>query len=133
MKKPHTRNIEITIILFAVKVNMVFSRFFLILRLQLIQPIMWIYPMRIVRIMLYSRNRMKYFWLCDPLQLLIHSQWWSILKTHVSHREQWCALGGFQLSHFLHDLPYKSGLVAYNLRGIILIVMGPGLVNTALS
>ena len=42
---------------------------------------------------------MKYFWLRGPRQLLIQTQWWSIMRMQRWHTEQWWDRGGLTLWH----------------------------------
>lgn len=51
---------------------------------------------------IFTVNRTKYFLLFSPTQLFTHGQWWSILRIHRWHTEQWCALSGLMLQHFGH-------------------------------
>ena len=38
-----------------------------------------------------------------------HGQWWSILRTHFLHIQQWWALGGLYVSHLLQTLTMDNG------------------------
>ena len=44
-------------------------------------------------------KRMKNFLFQNPIQLLIHGQWWSILSTHLLQLEQWWHRSGLNILH----------------------------------
>ena len=48
----------------------------------------------------FTKFSLKFDTLCIKIV-----QWWSMRKIHVLQTLQWCALGGFQNSHFSHLLP----------------------------
>ena len=35
--------------------------------------------------------------MCKPIQFAVHTQWWSIFKTHRLHYEQWWLLSGLNI------------------------------------
>ena len=45
------------------------------------------------------RSNKKNFLFQKPMQLLIHGQWWSMLRTHLLQLEQWWHLSGLKILH----------------------------------
>jgi hypothetical protein len=87
------------------------------------------------------RKSKKALWLCSPIHVASHGQWWSIFSTQRRHDEQWCALSGFRAWHFLQkrsspfDLTVNDvvggGAVVGNVLYPLSFVVLPGGVNTA--
>ena len=45
------------------------------------------------------RSKMKNLRFQNPIQLLIHGQWWSMFSTHLLHEEQWWQRSGLNMLH----------------------------------
>jgi hypothetical protein len=69
-------------------------------------------------------NCRKAFEFPAPTQLFTHTQWWSILKTHLLHTEQCAALHGFQPLHIRQNLLCAANFSCFTSSGCVCSFFG---------